>query len=83
VFGAVVRIAIGFAGMMLLLTVLQETVGAEMLPIIKNGAGVSGGVPNSTIVTALEGTLEFGAVIAFVTAALALIARGLSEARLG
>lgn len=82
-FGAVIRIAIGFAGMMLLLTLLQETVGAEMLPVIKNGVGAGGGVPDSTIVAALEGTLEFGGVIAFVTAALALIARGLSEARLG
>jgi hypothetical protein len=79
-FGLVVRVSIGFAGCMLLGTVLAEAATPLVNIIIDNGGETGQSKP---IINAIGGTIEYAPIIIIFTAALTLIAGGLAEARLG
>jgi|APHM01.1.fsa_nt_gi hypothetical protein len=79
-FGAVIRVSIGFAGCMLLATVLREAATPLVNIIIDNGGENGQAQP---IINAIGGSIEYAPIIIIFTAALALIARGLVEARVG
>jgi hypothetical protein len=79
-FGLVVRVSIGFAGCMLLATVLREAV-TPLLDIVIDNGGENGQA--QPIINAVGGFVEFSPIIIIFTAALTLIAGGLAEARVG
>lgn len=69
-FGAVVRVAVGWAGSMLLISVLAAVVEPHVLPRLQSG---------SLLYRSLDGTITYLPLIVTVAAVLMLVGRGLAE----
>lgn len=69
-FGAVVRVAVGWAGSMLIISVLAEVIEPHVLPRLQS---------DGLLHQALSGTVEWLPLIVTIAALLTLIGRGLAE----
>ena len=76
-FGAVVRLAAAFAGSMLVASVLKEVINPHVLPVLSDTLGSS-----HLLYRSLDGVVTYLPLVVFLTAAVALVYRGIVERRL-
>lgn len=75
-FGVVVRLSAGFAGAMLITSILKLVLDNHILPTLANVLG-----SDNVLYVSLAGVLKWFPLIILITAALTLVYRGVIERR--